>query len=388
MSTVGGVPTQEFDDRVARARALMRERNVDGLVVTDPTSYFYFSGHRVPMWMKMRPSVFVLPLDGDPAIISWSGPEMFARVYNRPFPSWVEDKRIYPEVPFSTGPVTDWGLRGVLEDRGLANGALAIELGRETTLGLPVNDFMHLREELPKARWVESGEIIWGCRMIKSAWEIGCSKTACDIGGKAWKRAMDELEPGVTVREVQTKILHYYYEGGADLESGPPTCLGATGPNGAFQKGDILYLDGGCAVSGYQMDFTRRAVFGKPSDRQRDEHDGMWEVLFKVMDRMKPGVSMAEIFEYSQSLMAERPDWHNYSDHPAKRIGHGIGMGNEPPSMNAFDTRVLAEGMILTPEPKIESQDGLVNPEEHIVMTKDGWDQLSNVPSWQLHVVD
>jgi len=381
-------PRKEYDGRVQRARTLMRERDVDGLIVTDPISYFYFSGHRSPPWMRLRPSIFVLPLEGDPAIISWSGPEMFARVYNRPFPSWVEDKRIYPEVPFTEEPVVDWGLRELLSDRGLDKGRVAIELGQETTLGIPVNDFFALQTALPGVEFVENGPIVWGCRMIKSNWEIDCSRKACDIGGRAWKAVMESLEPGVSAREIQTRIIRQYQNLGADIDSGPPMTLGASGEDGTFQKGDILYLDGGPTYMGYGMDFTRRACFGQPSERQLDEHNGMWEILFKVMDRMKPGITMAEIFEYSQSLMATRPDWRNYSDHPAKRIGHGMGLGSEPPSMNGYDHRPLQAGMVLTPEPKMESADGLVNPEEHVVMTGDGYEQLSNVPGWELHVID
>jgi Xaa-Pro aminopeptidase len=380
-------PKSEYEFRVRRAREFMRRDGMDGLIVTDPVTYFYFTGQRVPAWMRLRPSVFVLPLEGESVLISWSGPEMFARVSNEPYPSWVEDRRIYPDVPFTTNASVDWGILDALKDRSLTEGVLGIELGQETTLGIPVNDFVHLQKELPRARFVASGRVVWGCRMIKSAWEIECSRKACEIGGKAWKRVFEELRPGLTMREVQARIAQYYNAGGADLDSGPPSLLGATSSGGTFQKGDILYLDGGPAYMGYQMDYTRRAVFGKPSPRQRDEHNGMWEILFKVMDRMKPGVPVAEVFDYSQQLLRKRPDWRNYSDHPAKRIGHGIGLSDEPPSINAFDPRVLQEGMILTPEPKIESVDGLVNAEEHIVMTRTGWDQLSLAPGWELYVV-
>ena len=44
--------------------------------------------------------------------------------------------------------------------------------------------------------------------------------------------------------------------------------------------------------------------------------------------------------------------------------------------------------MVLTPEPKIESVDGLVNPEEHIVMRGDGCEILSKIPDWPLYVVE
>jgi Xaa-Pro aminopeptidase len=134
------------------------------------------------------------------------------------------------------------------------------------------------------------------------------------------------------------------------------------------------------------MDFTRRAVFGPPNDRQRREHDGMWEILIKVMEQMKPGVTQAEIFEYSQSLLA-KTDFVNYSDHPAKRIGHGIGLETEPPSMNPFDPNPLQVCMTLTPEPKIESVDGLVNPEEHVAIREHGCEILSTNPGWELFEV-
>jgi len=382
MSTV---PMAEYEARIARARQLMREHGIDGLVVTDPTSFYYFTGQKVTM--VGRPHCFVLPLTGAPALIAWSGPEMFARVYNRPYPSWIEDRRIYPEVPFSEAPTVDWGLRDVLVERKLDRGTLAIELGQETYLHMPVNDYIRLQKELPTIRWVGSGPVIWGCRMIKSAWEIACARKACEIGGRAWGKMLRRLRPGMTTREIQATILTEYYAEGADLDSAPPTVLGAKGPGGAFQAGDVLYLDGGPSYLGYKMDYTRRAVFGPPSARQRDEHDGMWEILFKVMDRMKPGVIMAEVFDYSQTLMAARPEWRNYADHPAKRIGHGIGLETEPPSLNAFDKRPLVAGMAITPEPKIESVDGLVNPEEHIVMTETGWDKLSTQLGWELLVI-
>ena len=381
------VPAQEYETRKTRARALMNEQGIDGLVVTDPTTFFYFSGQKAPSWMRQRPNVFILPLEGEAAVISWSGPGMFARLYDRPYPSWVEDRRIYPEVPFNTDERVDWGIRTVLEDRGLLNSTIGIELGRETWLGIPYCDFVRLQSDLPNVRFVESGPVIWGCRMIKSEWEIEAQREACAIGGRAWRRCFQELHAGITSAEIQKRIITYYMDEGADLDSGPPTALGATGPGGTFQAGDVLYLDGGCNFEGYRMDFTRRAVFGVPSDRQRREHDGMWEILFKVMDRMTPGTGMPEIFEYSQSLLAAT-DFINYSDHPAKRIGHGIGLETEPPSINLFDPNVLQVGMTLTPEPKIESTDGLVNPEEHVVIREHGCEILSTDPGWELFVVE
>lgn len=106
----------------------------------------------------------------------------------------------------------------------------------------------------------------------------------------------------------------------------------------------------------------------------------------KLIERMKPGVATAEIFEFSQALVAKTP-WRNYSDHPSKRIGHGIGLVNEPPYLNAFDPHILAAGMSITPEPKIETVEGLLNAEEHVIVRDGGSEIISGFPHGKLHVV-
>src|SRR5258708_19235578 len=118
----------------------MRERGMDGLIVRDAMHYSYYTGHKVASWMRSRPSVFVLPLDGEPALITWSGPGMFARLYKQPFPSWVEDRRIYPEGPFNKEPRVDWGVADIIKERGLDSGSLGIELRRDTCLAIPLLD--------------------------------------------------------------------------------------------------------------------------------------------------------------------------------------------------------------------------------------------------------
>jgi Xaa-Pro aminopeptidase len=378
---------EEFHARADRARALLRAAGIDGLIVTDPVSYQYFAGVKLPVQNHFRPAALVLPVQGEPVAIHWSGPAMFARLYHRPSPGWVKDTRIYDDVPRTFEATDDWGIRDALADRGLAGARLAIELGRETRLGLTIHDFERLRAELLGATFVDSGPVVWGCRTIKSDWEIACARKACEIGGTAFARVLAELRPGVSQRDIQRRVLAITAELGADLDSDPPLALGARGPGGTFQKGDALYLDGGPRYQGYRMDFTRRAVFGAPTPRQRDEHDWMWDLLRRLMDRMKPGVATRELFEYSQRELAKRPDFANYSADGTLRIGHGVGLDTEPPYINAFDNSVLAEGMTITPEPKIESADGLVNPEEHVVVRAGGVEILSVNPGSDLVVV-
>ena len=182
------MPKQECLNRVEKARQEMRSRGVDAMLVTDPTSFYYFTGQKIGKEAIGRPSIFLLPLEGDPAVIDWSGPGTFARLYHRPYPTWVADRRIYPESPFTHQEPVEWGIRDLLNERGLQQGVVAVELGNEPRLNLGLNDFLHLQAQLPAVRWVDSGPIVWACRMIKSEWEIEKLKTACKIGAEAWRQ--------------------------------------------------------------------------------------------------------------------------------------------------------------------------------------------------------
>lgn len=382
---MAGVPDEEYADRVSRARSLMSERGIDALIVTDSTTYQYFTGHRAPGHAG-RPSAFVLPRDGDPALISLWVQQMFHELDGLPFPSWVEDRRFYTEFPFDSARPTDWGIADVLRERGVAEGTLAIELGEWTKLGLPVADYERLKGDLPGAEFVDGGVVSWGCRMRKSDWEIGQMRRACETSGNAWAQVLPELRVGDTAKDISKKIALAYDEAGGPMMFAG-FARGATGEGEAFQQGDVLYLDGGGTFGGYPTDFTRRAVFGEPSPRQLEEHRVALEIQQAMLDAMRPGVPVAKLFEVAVAGI-EAAGLRNYSDHPAKRVGHGIGLEQgEPPSISGTDETVLEARMTLTVEPKFYSEDGLVNPDEMVLVTEEGHEILSTVPSRELHVV-
>lgn len=381
------IPIKEFENRINRIRSEMKKSGMDAILVTDPKNYFYFTGHKVPVWMKSRASIFLIPLEGDPVLISWYGPDMFSRLYGKKFPSWVEDRRIYYDVPFDDKEYTDWGVVDLIKEKGLSQAVIGIEHGKESWLGITYYDYKYIEESLPNVQFVNSSHAVWACRMIKTEWEIDCLRQACYLGGKAWDKVIAETRVGDSVRDVQEKILHYYAQENVDIDSGLPMVLGATGEKNTFQYGDVLYLDGGPSFNNYKMDYTRRAVFGDPSPRQIKEHSVMWEILFKIIKEMKPGVKVKDLFDYSQGLLSEHPDLINYSKHPSLRIGHGIGLENEPPSMSGTDNTILMENMVLTPEPKIESVDGLVNPEEQVVIRANEPEILSDSSDYRLRVI-
>src|SRR5579864_66701 len=56
-------------------------------------------------------------------------------------------------------------------------------------------------------------------------------------------------------------------------------------PHGSIQpqklrEGDLVLIDDGCSVDGYQSDITRTTIFGKPTARQRE----VWNLERKAQD--------------------------------------------------------------------------------------------------------
>ena len=80
----------------------------------------------------------------------------------------------------------------------------------------------------------------------------------------------------MTGEEADRLVKIHYLENGA--ESGGQVLRGATGPGGTFQKGDLLFIDGGAKYHGYQMDCARVLYFGTPTAEYKANYKGIFEV--------------------------------------------------------------------------------------------------------------
>ena len=54
-------PADEFDGRVARARALLAERDIDVLIVTGPENIFYLTGQQTPGYYTYQALLLPVP---------------------------------------------------------------------------------------------------------------------------------------------------------------------------------------------------------------------------------------------------------------------------------------------------------------------------------------
>jgi Xaa-Pro dipeptidase len=218
-----------------------------------------------------------------------------------------------------------------------------------------------LRREAVGAELVSATPVTAGCRMYKSAAELALMQRASDMTVAAFKAAFATLREGMTQFDLQGNMLAALGRvGGED-----PWALVGFGkasafPHGSVQpqrlrSGDIVLLDAGCGLHGYQSDITRTTVFGRPTTRQTE----VWNLERRAQDAAfaaaQVGAPCEAVDAAARKVIADAgfgPDY-RVPGLP-HRTGHGIGLdGHEWTYFVRGNTTPLAPGMCFSDEPTI-----------------------------------
>ena len=203
-------PREEFQQRYQRARALMAERNLDALLVTEESYYTYFTGHRSMQnpGDKVRPYVFLLPLQGDPLVFVMPFEEGHIKLTT--WLDWARNVRTYKLFKHN-----DTLLQG-FQEMGLAKARVGCELGREQYLEFAFSDFIDLKERLPSTEFVDAADLLLTIRSIKSPAEIERCRTAAQIVSRTLDRTFDAVKPGMTNVDVARLVRIFMAEEGGE----------------------------------------------------------------------------------------------------------------------------------------------------------------------------
>ncbi len=377
-------PKMEYEKRWECAGKAMADKGLDALLITNADNFTYFSGGHGDFSFS-RPTLMLIPGEDEPIVMVH---EFFEASQRRE--SWVADIRTYTAMQ---GAPVDL-IKSVFGEKKLGSARIGGELGREQRLGLSYNDFVEIKEGLPKARFIDASDLLWSLRIVKSPLEIDCIRKACDITGRAFEKSFKTIREGMTEKEA-IKIMsgHITQEGGSqpwvvvnsgpyNYESGFLTIPG----NHPLVKGNLFWMDSGCKFNGYASDFSRMAAIGNPSDRQTTVYDRVNNITKRTVEAIRPGVKASELsrlcsIEFEKAGLKDLwkdGDCSSAASNRAGRIGHGIGMAaTEMPHIARYDHTVLKAGMTITIEPTIITHYGHFNIEEDVLVTEDGYEVLS-----------
>ncbi|MAM13105.1 MAG: X-Pro dipeptidase [Rhizobiaceae bacterium] len=262
-------------------------------------------------------------------------------------------------------------------------------LGQGRTLALddalPFAIYSALARQIAPERLTDGGPMISGLRAVKSPAEIALMQYAMDATLEVHKRVHAMIEPGIRASDVVRFIdeTHRALCGSgstfAICSFGAATSL----PHGVdydqtYAEGDIILVDTGTIVGGYQSDMTRTYVKAEPSA----EFARIWgierEAQQAVFDAAKPGVAAETLDNAARRVIAAHglgPDY-RLPGLP-HRAGHGLGMDiHEAPFIVRGNATPLLPGMCFSNEPMI------VVPEKFGVRLEDIIHMGENGPIW------
>lgn len=343
-SGVAPIGDEERRSRINRAQRLMAEQGIAAILLEPGSSMTYYTG--VGWSRSERTFAVVIPARGEPGWICPAFEEARARElirFGHDVRVWQED-----ESPFRL-------LAGLLRDRGAGAGRVGVE---EQVRFFLVDG---LRTEASSAELVSATPATAGCRMYKSAAELALMQRASDMTIAAFKAAFATLREGMTQYDLQgTMLAALRRVGGED-----PWALAGFGAASAFphgsvepqrlRPGEIVLLDAGCAVHGYQSDITRTTVLGRPTARQTE----IWNLERRAQDAAfaaaRVGAPCEAVDAAARRVITEAgfgPDY-RVPGLP-HRTGHGIGLdGHEWAYLVRGNTTPLAPGMCFSDEPMI-----------------------------------
>jgi len=361
---------QDYELRLEKGKRLMREHDMDGLLLTGSTNLLYFTN--VGWWRSERTFGAVLNRKKDPV---WICPSFEKKRAEERIPkgqevrTWEEH-----ESPFKL-------IAGIMEDLGVKTGKLG--------LGPTIRSFVYygLRKDAPGLQLVDGAVVTEGCRGIKTKKEIAYMDLANRITKLAYREGFNNLKEGMSRTDLGGIIRTAHQRMGVSGGGGPLFGPSSAFPHGtlterSLQDGNIILVDGGCSVEGYRSDVTRTIVFGQSSDRQKK----VWEIVRKAQvaahKAVRPGVACEEIDRTARKVIEDAgfgPDY-KYFTH---RLGHGIGMeGHEYPYLVRGNELKLQPGMTFSNEPGIYIYGEFgVRIEDCFVVTEDGGRFLGGMES-------
>ncbi|UVO53265.1 Xaa-Pro peptidase family protein [Sphingomonas sp. SUN039] len=369
-SITGDVPRIGPADRAARiakAQGLMRRAGIGAILIEAGSSLDYFTG--VQWWRSERLTCVVIPVEGTPCIVTpfFEEPSIHETLgVSADVKVWQED-----ESPVAL-------VAAFLKSRGLAKRPIGIE---ETVRYFASDGLAHA---LPAAKLVSANPVVRGCRMIKTSAEIALMQAASDVTVRAINHAIARTEVGMTPADITALIVAATKALGGEADGGLVLLGEASAyPHGSHKpqhvvKQEIILIDCGCSVGGYQSDISRTFVLGGANTEQRKVFGQVQEGQRIAFAAAKLGAAAGSVDDAVRGAY-ERMGYGPRYKLPGTphRTGHGIGMdGHEPVNLVHGETTPLAPGMCFSNEP------GIYAPGKFGVRIEDCFHMTEAGPKW------
>lgn len=230
-------------------------------------------------------------------------------------------------------------------------------------------------------------QLIHEVRAVKNEEELANIMKAQWISEEVLRDVLSYLKTGITELEVANFIKKSFVKYGAPILAFEPIVAFGRGsadihhePNKAkLKKGDTIMLDFGTTVNGYCSDMTRTYFWGEPNEKQKKIYSGVLEAMNRSFAKIEKGETKCKMIDKVARDFLYRKFGKESFPHS---LGHGVGVViHEWPSLRAISEDKLSPGYVMTIEPGVYLKGfGGVRIEDMILITKNGYKNLTNVP--------
>ena len=340
------ISAAERQHRTERARELLAQHKLAALTVCGGTTLEYYLG--IPAGQSERLFAWTLPASGDAFIVC---------------PTF-EEGRVRESLGTSPNGAATRVYTWNEDDDPYALLAKSLKAAPTSSLPLALDERVQFvfADRIAKAvapRGVVSGiPVVAGCRSIKSPAELALMQLANDITLSVYKAVYESCAPGMTNRQFTSLVNAAYARCGVRGEASCQVAAFSAQPHGSptaqtIREGQVVLIDDGCYVQGYQSDISRSFVYGKATDRQKLVFDVVRRAQAAALAAARPGAAMQAVDAAARDVITAAGFGPGYK-HFTHRVGHGIGMDmHEWPYLVRGNTQRLEAGMTFSDEPGI-----------------------------------
>lgn len=224
-----------------------------------------------------------------------------------------------------------------------------------------VSELRKLEEAAPEdVTLVPVSGVIEKVRLVKDSTELQRLEEIALLADKALAELLEagELAAGRTERQVAADLEYRMRMAGSERVSFDT--IVASGPNSAkphhgaddrvIEEGDLVTIDFGAHLRGFNSDCTRTFGIGKLGDFEREIYDLVLRAQEAGVKAAVPGAKLVDIDAACRDIIEDA----GYGEYFVHSTGHGVGLEvHEGPSAAKTGKGELEPGMTLTIEPGV-----------------------------------
>ena len=247
---------------------------------------------------------------------------------------------------------------------------------------LTVKQFQELKEKLGREPVPTTG-FVTDFRLLKTPEELGLIREAARIADEAFAHILTFIRAGLSEVEVALELEAFMRRAGAERKAFDITVASgrrSSMPHGTaspkmIQDGELVTLDFGAVVNGYNSDMTRTVAVGQVSERDRQLYDAVLDAQEVALAALGPNKDGKAVDAVARETLKK----YDLEAHFTHSLGHGVGLEvHEAPSLTFRKSDILKPGMVVTVEPGVYLPgEAGVRIEDLCVITETGYERLS-----------